>query len=302
MEAYIGLLRTPLGLVFLVLLFALEDYLLRRTERRGYDCKESAATLGVSVGQIVLRGSSLWLLQPVFAWAYANRLMTVETLNLFWVAVLFVMVEFFYYWFHRLSHTIRWMWATHAVHHSSENFNFSAAFRLGWTGTLSGNWLFFLPMMFFGFPPMTVVAAFGANLTFQLFLHTRLIGQLGFLEGWLNTPSAHRVHHGANEPYLDKNFGGVTLVFDRLFGTYQPELREVPIRYGLIVPLRSHNPFWIALHEWAGMARDGMALLFREDRAGAPRVPLIGIEGDAAVPPGAQSGASETNTKRAMTA
>ncbi|MBY0421837.1 MAG: sterol desaturase family protein, partial [Parvularculaceae bacterium] len=174
-----------------------------------------------------------------------------------WVAGFFA-VEFAYYWMHRWSHTVRWLWTSHSVHHSAAEFTLPAAIRLGWTNVFSGAWLVFAPLMLLGFPPLVVVVLLAANLKYQFLLHTELVGKLGPLEWILNTPSYHRVHHASNPVYLDRNFGGVLIVFDRLFGTFAAERNEEKIVYGLVEPLRSNNPFAIALHEWGRMGRDAL--------------------------------------------
>jgi sterol desaturase/sphingolipid hydroxylase (fatty acid hydroxylase superfamily) len=172
------------------------------------------------------------------------------------IAVLFVGQEFCYYWFHRCSHRIRFLWASHAVHHSTNQLNLSAAYRIGWLGRLIGTASFFVPLIWLGFPARAVFATLNLALLYQFWIHTDWIPKLGPLEWLLNTPSHHRVHHAANPEYLDKNYGGVLIVFDRLFGTFAAEDPAVPCRYGLVTPLRSYNPLWIALHEVAALGRD----------------------------------------------
>jgi sterol desaturase/sphingolipid hydroxylase (fatty acid hydroxylase superfamily) len=170
--------------------------------------------------------------------------------------ILFVGLEFCYYWFHRASHRIRWFWASHAVHHSPNHIDFAAAFRLGWTGRLTGTTLFFVPLMWLGFPPAAVFAALSLNLLYQFWLHSEWMPRLGWLEYVLNTPSHHRVHHASNPEYLDVNYGGVLILFDRLFGTFVAERADLPCQYGLVHPLISNNPLKIALFEWAALLRD----------------------------------------------
>jgi sterol desaturase/sphingolipid hydroxylase (fatty acid hydroxylase superfamily) len=164
--------------------------------------------------------------------------------------------DFCYYWFHRASHRIRWFWATHAVHHSSNDLNFAAAYRFGWTGRLTGATIFYVPLVWLGFEARPVLIANALNLLYQFWLHTEWIPKLGWLEYVLNTPSHHRVHHAANPEYLDRNYGGVFIIFDRIFGTFVAERDDLPCRYGLVTPLRSNNPIVIAFHEWKALARD----------------------------------------------
>jgi len=130
------------------------------------------------------------------------------------------------------------------------------ALRLSWTAGVSGAWVFFLPLALIGFHPLVIGTLLIINLRYQFFLHTELVGRLGPLEWILNTPSHHRVHHGANPCYLDKNYGGVLIIFDRMFGTFAAERRDIEIVYGLTSPLRSHNPFVIAFHEWINLVCD----------------------------------------------
>ena len=189
-------------------------------------------------------------------WVWAHRLWTVPLGTASSIAALFVGQELCYYWFHRCSHHLRLFWANHAVHHSTNQLNLSAAFRFGWTGRLVGTTIFFVPLMWLGFAPRAVFVTLNLNLLYQFFIHATWIPRLGPLEWVLNTPSHHRVHHAANPEYRDKNFGGTLIVFDRLFGTFAAERDDVPCRYGLVVPLRSYNPVWIAFHEFIALGRD----------------------------------------------
>ena len=146
--------------------------------------------------------------------------------------------------------------ATTSVHHSPNQLNLSAAYRIGIFGRLTGTPLFFVPLVWLGFPPKVVFEVLSLNLLYQFWIHATWIPRLGWLEGVLNTPSAHRVHHAANLDYLDANYGGVLIVFDRLFGTYLAERDDLPCRYGLVTPLLSHNPLRVEFHQWLALARD----------------------------------------------
>ena len=189
-----------------------------------------------------------------FAWSFAPVHWPLTDWRT-WVVGFFA-VEFAYYWFHRLSHRVRWMWASHAVHHTPEEMTFLSAIRLGWTNLLSGAWIVYLPLVLMGFDPRLVFGLLALDLRYQFFLHTEAVGRLGPLEWVLNTPAHHRVHHGANDAYLDKNYGGVVIIFDRLFGTFAVERADEPIRYGLVHPLTSKNPFTLALGEWRRLLTD----------------------------------------------
>jgi sterol desaturase/sphingolipid hydroxylase (fatty acid hydroxylase superfamily) len=164
--------------------------------------------------------------------------------------------DFFYYWMHRADHRVRWLWATHSVHHSPKALNLSAAYRLGWTSRLSVAPVFFAPLVLIGFPPKLVAAALMANLFYQFWLHATWLPRLGPLEWILNTPAHHRVHHASNAEYLDANFGGVLIVFDRWFGTFVAERPDIVIQYGLAGTPDSNNPILVGVREWRAIFRD----------------------------------------------
>ena len=193
---------------------------------------------------------------PAVGWAWQHRVATIPLDTFSAVALLFLGQEFCYYWFHRCSHRVRWLWASHAVHHSPNELNLSAAYRFGWTARLSGSMIFYVPMIWLGFAPRAVFTTLSLNLLYQFWLHTGWAPKLGPFELVLNTPSHHRVHHATNPEYLDRNYGGVLIVFDRLFGTFAAEREKIAIRYGLVEPLYSHNPVWIAFHAWVALGRD----------------------------------------------
>jgi sterol desaturase/sphingolipid hydroxylase (fatty acid hydroxylase superfamily) len=224
--------------------------------RRRYPWKELLATAGVFVLRLPSKALYAAVLVPIASWAWSYRLWTVP-LRTGWGALsLFLGVELCYYWAHRGGHLVRWMWASHSVHHSPTQIHLASAFRLGVTEVWSGGWLFYLPLYVLGFHPLAVAVVLGANLFFQFWLHTDLVGRLGPLEWLFNTPSHHRVHHATNPHYLDRNFGGVLIVFDRLFGTHAVERGDEPVVYGLVHPVGSYNPVTIAFHQWVQMARD----------------------------------------------
>ncbi|MEI7443582.1 MAG: sterol desaturase family protein [Burkholderiales bacterium] len=224
--------------------------------RRAYDWRDALASLGVAVVRRFVDVLPLAIAMPGGLWLYEHRLVS-PPLDAWWSWVLLGLgLEFCYYWYHRTAHRVRWFWASHAVHHSPNAFNLSAAYRLGWTSRIGGSLLFFLPLCALGFPPRAIAAAYALNLLYQFWIHAEWIPKLGPLEGWLNTPSAHRVHHAADLEYLDANYGGVLLVFDRLFGTYVAERDDLKPRYGWVEPLRSYNPLRIAFHQWVTLVRD----------------------------------------------
>ena len=173
-----------------------------------------------------------------------------------WLAGL-VLYDFLYYWNHRLGHEVNLLWAAHVVHHQSEEFNLSTALRQTSSSFLV-SWIFYLPMALLGFAPALFVLVSLVDLLYQFWIHTEQIGSLGPLDRILATPSNHRVHHAVNDLYLDRNYGGILIIWDRLFGTFEPERAGVPCVYGTRDPLRSWNPLWANLHTYAALARDSM--------------------------------------------
>lgn len=171
-----------------------------------------------------------------------------ELPNNIWVwIILFIAVDFCYYWFHRMSHQINALWAAHIVHHQSEEYNLTVALRQSWFQSWF-SWVFYLPLAFFGFEPLMFLTLSSFNTLYQFWIHTRGIKNMGFLEHILNTPSHHRVHHGSNPKYIDKNHAGTLIIWDKLFGTFQKEEEEV--YYGITSPLASWNPVWANVHYW----------------------------------------------------
>lgn len=171
-----------------------------------------------------------------------------------WIAA-FVLYDFCYYWNHRFQHSVNFFWGIHAVHHQSEEYNLTTALRQPFNGFLLGS-VFYLPLLFLGFPPVVVITVGSLNLIYQFWVHTRFIGTLGWMEKVFVTPMNHRVHHAINDPYIDRNFGGVFILWDRLVGTYQPELAEEPCAYGVRKPLQSWNPFLANFHVHWQLLRD----------------------------------------------
>lgn len=256
----VPLTETPFRLAILPLaasLMLLEFGLARLAHHeKSHDLRETAASFGVAIGHVLLKGLESAVLAVPFLFLYEHRLLAFSSTSPLAILALFLLADFLYYWQHRASHHIRWMWATHAVHHSPTRINFTAAIRLGWTGAISGQFLFFLPLAWLGFHPAAIVAALSLNLFYQFFLHTELAPRLGPLEWLFNTPSHHRVHHASNDSCLDRNFGGILIVFDRIFGTFAEAPQDEPLRYGLKGRGPTLNPLRIALGEWAAILRD----------------------------------------------
>lgn len=221
---------------------------------RKYDAKDSLANYSLVAMQFWLgvAGKALFIVTAL-NWVQQRGLKLVP--ETWWAGViLFLGVDLGYYWFHRLSHRVRFLWAIHESHHSSELMNFSVALRQPplepWV-----DWPFFIALAWVGFSAHAILTMYAFNLFYQFFIHTELIGKLPrWVELWLNTPSHHRVHHGTNPEYVDRNYGGVLVIWDRLFGSFEPEV--APVKYGVLHPVTSHNPFFVGFHLWADIVRD----------------------------------------------
>ncbi len=215
--------------------------------------KETAANwiiFAVNTGLDYLGLGVLFIVGLVLAEPYA--LLNISKGWWYWPLAL-LLADFLYYWMHRLEHEIRILWAVHVVHHSSPEFNYTTAFRLSWLESLF-EWLFFLPMILLGFGTVESLIAIFVVIQYQSWIHTQKVGSLGFLDKFFNTPSVHRVHHGSNPEYLDKNYGGILMIWDHLFGTYRAEIK--PVTYGITCPLGTANPLTINFHEFGDIIRD----------------------------------------------
>ena len=171
--------------------------------------------------------------------------------------VCFVLDDLAYYWVHRAGHRIRWMWAAHVNHHSSQHYNLSTALRQTWTGSFTFGLLFAIPLVLLGFHPLMIAICGGFNLIYQFWIHTEAIDRMPrWFEAVMNTPSHHRVHHATNPRYLDRNYAGVFIIWDKMFGTFEQERDDEQIRYGIVKQLGSFNLLWAVFHEWIGMIGD----------------------------------------------
>lgn len=217
--------------------------------RRYYDIKDSLANTALALMHQGCDAIALIVLMPFFYWLHQYRLFDIE-LSVLTIFGAFLLQDFLYYWFHKASHHIHWLWAAHVVHHSSTKMNFSTAFRQSLMYPLAGMWLFWLPMILIGFDPLSVFTVVALNLAYQFFVHTQTVSTLGWFEKVFNTPSHHRVHHAINAGYLDKNFAGVLIIWDKLFGTFVEEDKSKPCKYGIIGQLNSNNPVVITFHQW----------------------------------------------------
>jgi sterol desaturase/sphingolipid hydroxylase (fatty acid hydroxylase superfamily) len=240
-----------------VLLLLIEVQLAKRRlppGAKGYQKRDTWASLSMGVANVVIAALTKGFAVGLFFAFYEFRLFDIGTGGAAWV-LLFFAEDFCYYWFHRFHHEVRFFWAAHVNHHSSRYFNLSTALRQSWTTPLTGP-IFWAPLALLGFHPLMILTAQAVSLIYQFWIHTELIGRLGPLEKVLNTPSHHRVHHGANVEYLDRNYGGILIVWDRLFGSFEPE--RSPVDYGLTKNIQTFNPVRIAFHEWQAMFRDAV--------------------------------------------
>lgn len=237
---------------FFFLLIGVEVFFARLEQKQVYRFNDSINDLSCGIMQVVTGVFLRTVLLGGYLFVYHNwSVLPIQSYTGWakWAAALslFLGVDFCYYWFHRISHQMNAPWAAHAVHHQSEEYNLAVALRQGTFQPLF-SWIFYVPLALIGFPPLWYVAMSSFNTLYQFWIHTRLIRTLGPLEWIFNTPSHHRVHHGRNVKYLDKNHAGTLIIWDRLFGTFQKE-EEEPV-YGIVRPLASWNPLWANLHEY----------------------------------------------------
>ncbi|KQW71912.1 C-5 sterol desaturase [Phenylobacterium sp. Root77] len=247
-------LATP----FFILAIILEVVLARMNRTRtNYEARDTAASLVMGLGSTIAGLLVGGLVAAATLLVYQHRLFDIPMTAIWaWVAI-FLLEDLTYYWFHRLSHERRFWWAAHVNHHSSQHYNLSTALRQTWTGGVAGTWALWLPLAFLGFPPAMIAIQKGVSLVYQFWIHTEAIGRMPrWFEAVFNTPSHHRVHHARNPRYLDRNYAGILIVWDKLFGTFQPELEEEPCRYGIVKNLGDFNILRVAFHEWAAMAKD----------------------------------------------
>jgi sterol desaturase/sphingolipid hydroxylase (fatty acid hydroxylase superfamily) len=236
-----------------------------RDDLKGYDAKDTATSIGMGLGYMVINLG--WKLVVVAAYAGVYELTPLRIPSDAWWAwvLLFFADDLAYYAFHRVSHEVRVFWASHVVHHSSQYYNLSTALRQTWVPMTS--FIFWIPLALVGFPPWMIILEQSISLTYQFWIHTERVGRLPRpCEAVLNTPSHHRVHHGSNDIYLDRNYAGILIVWDRLFGTFQGETERV--RYGLTKNIETHKPTRVAFHEYAAIARDLRAARSWRERAG----------------------------------
>jgi len=240
-SAQIIVLVTP---VFF-LLMAIEYWVGRRRGRDTYRLNDALSSISLGIlSQVVGVLTKLFTL-GIYVWVYEHAALFTLSEKSLWVWGLgLLLYDLLYYWHHRLGHTTALFWAAHSVHHQSEDYNLSTALRQTSSGWIAG-WIFYLPMAILGFPPLVFAVVALIDLLYQYWVHTQQIGRLGWFDRWFCAPSNHRVHHAVNEIYLDRNYGGILIIWDRIFGSFQEELDTEPCVYGVRDALQSWNP-WTA--------------------------------------------------------
>ncbi len=243
-----------LAIPIFFLLIGIELLIGKLKETKLYRFNDAVTNISCGIGQQIIGVFSKTILIIGYLYLYEHhRLFTIEH-TWFNAFLLFIGVDFFYYWFHRLAHEVSFMWGSHVVHHQSEEYNLSVALRQGWIQAFFST-SFYLPLAFLGFHPVAFVVINQLQTLYQFWIHTKTIDKLPApFEYVMNTPSHHRVHHGVNPKYIDRNHGGTLIIFDRIFGTFQAEEEEVV--YGITTQPKSWNPLWLNLDYWADMFRN----------------------------------------------
>lgn len=247
----------PIYVGFIVL----EMFLIAIWHAKGqYEPKDTTTSLLMGTGNLITKlvfgTTAIAGIFSALMWFYQFRLFDI---SLTWWTVILCLIldDLAYYWVHRLQHEIRWGWASHVIHHSSQHFNLSTALRQPWVSFITGTFVLSIPLVLIGFHPLMIAFVSSINLFYQFFIHTEVVGKLpGWVEAVFNTPSHHRVHHGKNPKYLDANYAGIFIVWDRMFGTFVPEDDQEPVDYGLVKDIGTFNPLRVATHEYVGILKD----------------------------------------------
>ncbi len=238
---------------FFVITVIIEAILTVKVKLEDYEFKDSATSITMGLGNVFVGLLTKGLILGAFMFMYQFRLFTIGFEWWAWLLLLFL-EDIAYYWNHRIAHESRLFWASHVVHHSSQKYNLSTALRQTWTGSFY-TFIFWLPLIIIGFHPIMVVMQMSISLLYQYWIHTELIDKMPkWFEAIFNTPSHHRVHHATNPQYLDRNHAGIFIIWDKLFGTFEPEV-EKPV-YGLVSNIETYNPVKVAFIEWINMFKD----------------------------------------------
>lgn len=238
---------------FFVLTVVIEVILTVKVKMEEYEYKDAITSITMGLGNVAIGLFTKALVFGAFIFVYQFRFFTIPFTWWAWVLLLFA-EDLAYYWNHRIAHESRLFWASHVVHHSSQKYNLSTALRQTWTGSFY-TFIFWFPLMLIGFHPIMVIMQMSISLLYQYWIHTELINKMPkWFEVIFNTPSHHRVHHATNPQYLDRNHAGIFIIWDKLFGTFEPEV-EKPV-YGLVTNIDTYNPIKIAFIEWINMFKD----------------------------------------------
>lgn len=244
---------------FFVLAMALELYVVSKEQFKkvkGYELKDALASISMGLGNVILGFLSKALVLLVFFWIYENFRIFEIPIAWWSFVLLFFADDFSYYWFHRISHECRIFWASHVIHHSSQHYNLSTALRQTWSGGFY-TFIFWAWLPLLGFHPAMILFQLSISLLYQFWIHTEAIDKMpNWFEAIFNTPSHHRVHHGSNPIYLDRNHAGILIIWDKMFGTFQAELASEKVKYGLVKNINTYNPVKIAFVEWYNMFGD----------------------------------------------
>ena len=239
---------------FFVITVILEVILTVKVKLEDYEFKDAGTSIAMGLGNVAIGLFTKGVVLSVFYFVY-NFYHLFEITFVWWTWILLLFAEdFCYYWFHRISHESRLFWASHVVHHSSKKYNLSTALRQTWSGSFY-TFIFWLPLILIGFHPIMVLVQMSISLIYQYWIHTEMIDKMPkWFEAIFNTPSHHRVHHATNPQYLDRNHAGIFIIWDRLFGSFEPEV-EKPI-YGLVANIETYNPIKVAFIEWYYLLKD----------------------------------------------
>ncbi len=251
---------TQLAIPFFIGAILLELWLVRTRKAAGeFETRDTLTSLAMGVGNVAAGLILGFISLAVLMWVWQYRLVDLGA-NWWVLAGAFLIDDLRYYWYHRIAHRVRWVWAEHVNHHSSQHYNLSTALRQSWTGHLTGMVILQAPLVLFGVHPAVIAFVFAFNLLWQFWIHTETIGRMWpWFEAVFNTPSHHRVHHATNPRYLDANYAGALIVWDRMFGTFVEELEEDRPRYGIVKNIATFNPIKVAFHEWIAMFKDAFA-------------------------------------------
>ncbi|HIO92447.1 MAG TPA: sterol desaturase family protein [Leucothrix mucor] len=239
------------GLIIISFAFIGIAYDALKKKQRSY--KEASANIIIGITNGLLNMTFYGLIFVITLWFAEQVAFNDIPVNLWTWVMAIIAADFSYYWMHRIEHKVRFFWTIHSVHHSSTEFDLTTGLRLAWLEGLI-EWIFFVPMILVGFDMVQAIASILIVVAYQAWIHTEHIGKLGYLDHVLNTPSVHRVHHGSNPHYIDKNFGGILMIWDKLFGSYQAE-QEIVI-YGLTKNIGTTNPITINFYEWISLIKD----------------------------------------------